>query len=58
MKILIRLFQVLRLIAGCIIISLLIIPALIEWIAKGNSKLRYWIDNDFSETLLKPFNNA
>lgn len=58
MKILIRLFQVLRLIAGYIIISLLIIPALIEWIAKGNSKLRYWIDNYFSETLLKPFDDA
>lgn len=58
MKILIRLFQVLRLIAGYIIISLLIIPVLIEWIAKGNSKLGYWIDNDFSETLLKPFDNA
>lgn len=57
MKIIIRLFQVLRLIVIIPIIVVLILVSLIEWIIKGKSKLKKWVDYDLSEIILKPFDN-
>lgn len=58
MKILIRLFQIIRLIVMIPIIFILLLAGIIEWIIKGSFKLNKWIEDDLFETLFKPFDNA